>query len=140
MRKQAKKQGPVDRVLESLVNVLSLIYAHVYFPAYSNGLKEVGACLGCSWGDPDASGTQSIVWRVRWEATRDEQWKRKLMTYNLEDCADLKRVTEFVYAASAAIGTGVLAAGSSRAGNTGHPPVASVQHLHRAGDVRHRGH
>jgi ABC-type phosphate/phosphonate transport system substrate-binding protein len=60
---------------------------------YSNGLKEVGACLGSSWSDPDASGTQSIVWRVRWEATRDEQWKQKLMTYNLEDGAVLKRVT-----------------------------------------------
>jgi predicted RecB family nuclease len=61
MRKQAKKKAPVDRVLKSLVNVLSLVYAHFYFPTYSNGLKEVGACLGCSWSDPDASGIQSLV-------------------------------------------------------------------------------
>ena len=27
-----------------------------------------------------------------------EEWKQKLMTYNLEDCAALKRVTELVYA------------------------------------------
>ena len=31
----------VDRVLDTPVNVLSLIHAHVYFPCYSNGLKEV---------------------------------------------------------------------------------------------------
>jgi hypothetical protein len=42
MRKRAKEKAPVDRVLKSLVNVLSLVYAHFYFPTYSNGLKEVG--------------------------------------------------------------------------------------------------
>src|SRR5262249_6456231 len=70
MRKRAKKKAPVDRVLKSLVNVLSLVYAHFYFPTYFNGLKDVGACLGCSWSVPDASGTQSIVRRGRWEVTR----------------------------------------------------------------------
>jgi hypothetical protein len=28
--------------------------------------------------NPAASGLQSIVWREKWEATRDEQWKEKL--------------------------------------------------------------
>jgi predicted RecB family nuclease len=32
MRNRAKKKAPVDRVLKSLVNVLSLVYAHVHFP------------------------------------------------------------------------------------------------------------
>jgi hypothetical protein len=103
MRKRAKKKATADRVLNSLVNVLSLVYAHFYFPTYSNGLKEVGACLSCSWSDPDASGVQSVVWRRRWESTRDEQWKQKLMTYNLEDCAALKRVAEFIHAAIIAV-------------------------------------
>ena len=44
-----------DRVLANTVNVLSLIYAHVHFPVYTNGLKEVGRHLGCAWTDPDAS-------------------------------------------------------------------------------------
>jgi predicted RecB family nuclease len=98
MRKRAKKKGPVDRVLKSLINVLSLVYAHFYFPTYSNGLKEVGAYLGCSWSDSSASGPQSIVWRKRWEATFDGQWKQALLTYNMDDCAALKKVTEFIYA------------------------------------------
>ena len=70
----------------ALVNVLSVVYAHVYFPCHSNGLKDVAGCLGCSWTDPDASGLQSMVWRKRWEATQAEEWKQKLVTYNLEDC------------------------------------------------------
>jgi predicted RecB family nuclease len=132
MRKRAKKKAPVDRVLKSLVNVLSLVYAHVYFPTYSNGLKEVGACLGCSWSDPEASGVQSVVWRMRWESTRDEQWKQKLVTYNQEDCAALKRVAEFIRAAS----TGVHTAPEPHSGAEGGPPVASVQDLDRLGNDR----
>jgi len=54
MRKRAMRKAPVDRVLKALVNTLSLVYSHVYFPTYSNGLKDVGACLGCSWSEPDA--------------------------------------------------------------------------------------
>jgi hypothetical protein len=135
MRKRAKKKAPVDQVLKSLVNVLSLVYTHFYFPTYSNGLKEVGACLGCSWSDPDASGVQSVVWRARWESTHDTQWKQRLTRYNLEDCAALKRVTEFIYAASAAIGT----AAEPRPGAVGGPPVASVQDLDRAGNARKWG-
>jgi predicted RecB family nuclease len=130
MRKRAKTKGPVDRLLKSLVNVLSLIYAHFYCPTYSNGLKEVAACLGCAWSEPEASGIQSIVWRMRWEATRDEQWKRQLLTYNLEDCAALRRVTEFVYAATAAVTTG------SHLSTEGNPPVASVHDLDRLGNDR----
>jgi predicted RecB family nuclease len=96
MKKRAKRKAPVDRVLKALVNTLSLVYSHVHFPTYSNGLKDVGACLGCSWSEPDASGIQSLVWRMRWEATHAEEWKQKLITYNLEDCAALKRVSEFL--------------------------------------------
>src|SRR5437660_7176344 len=99
MRKTASKKEPVDRVLEALVNTLSVVYSHFYFPCYSNGLKDVGAYLGSSWSEPEASGLQSVVWRRRWEATKDDEWKRKLLTYNQGDCAALKKVTEVVYAA-----------------------------------------
>src|SRR5262249_1448588 len=98
MRKAAGDKGRVDQVLDALVNVLSAVYSHVYLPCYSNGLKDVAGCLGCSWTDPEASGVPSIAWRRRWEATRDEQWKEKLTTYNLEDCLALKRVAEFIQA------------------------------------------
>lgn len=96
MRETATSKEQVDRLLGALENVLSLVYAHVYFPCYSNGLKDVGGYLGCSWSEPDASGIQSIVWRKRWEATKEKGWKQKLLTYNLEDCAALSKVTAFL--------------------------------------------
>jgi predicted RecB family nuclease len=96
MRKAARRKKPVDQVLERLVNVLSLVHSHLYFPCFSNGLKDVAGCLGCSWAEPNASGLQSLVWRARWEAGRDEAWKQKLLTYNLEDCAALRKVTDTI--------------------------------------------
>lgn len=132
MRKAAARKGPVDRVLASLVNVLSAVYGHVYFPCYSNGLKDVAACLGYSWTDPEASGIQSIVWRKRWEDGRAGGWRSRLETYNREDCAALRRVTEFL------LPTGTPAVGP-RPAEGPLPAVASVEELDRLGTVRRRG-
>jgi hypothetical protein len=88
------EQERVDVVLGRAVNVLSIIHAHVYFPAYSCGLKDIGRCLGCGWSEPDASGLQSVAWRAAWEGSRDESLKAKLVRYNLEDCLALRAVTE----------------------------------------------
>jgi predicted RecB family nuclease len=98
MIKVLKRQELDERLLSRVVNVLSVIYSHVYFPTYSNGLKDIGKFLGFRWTEADASGIQSIVWRRKWEETRLVTLKDMLTTYNLEDCAALKRVTEFLYA------------------------------------------
>jgi predicted RecB family nuclease len=98
MRKVVKRKGLVDSALVKGVNVLSAIHTSVYFPTFSNGLKEVGHYLGCTWTEADASGLQSLVWRARWEQTRDQCWKDKLLTYNAEDCAALWKVADFVQA------------------------------------------
>ena len=57
--------------------MLSVIYPHVYFPTYSNGLKEIARYLGFDWTEPDAPGMQSIVWRRRWEETNSTCVKGK---------------------------------------------------------------
>jgi predicted RecB family nuclease len=135
MRKRAIRKAPVDRVLKALVNTLSLIYSHIYFPTYSNGLKDVGAYLGCSWTDPDASGVQSLVWRGRWEASHAEEWKQKLIAYNLEDCLALKRVTEFLYTLCARLEPANKPREVARDGL----PVAWVEEIDRLGTVKMRG-
>jgi predicted RecB family nuclease len=129
MRKAAPQKGPVDRVMAALVNVLSVVYAHAYFPCYSNGLKDVAGCLGCSWSDPQASGLQSVVWRKRWEATHGDEWRDRLVTYNREDCAALRRVTEFLHAHGPGAGTG----GGAKPDAAGDPRVASVEEIDQLG-------
>jgi predicted RecB family nuclease len=82
----AKRYGTGAGLVDRLVNVASFIYGKVYFPARSNGLKPLGRLLGAVWSDPQASGLQSLAWRLRWEMARDERFKRALLQYNQEDC------------------------------------------------------
>jgi predicted RecB family nuclease len=90
------QQEQLEVVLGRAVNVLSIISAHVYFPTYSCGLKDIGRSIGCGWSEPDASGLQSVTWRTAWERSRDESHKAKLVRYNMEDCLALKAVVEFL--------------------------------------------
>jgi len=86
------KDSTADKAVTSSVNLLSVIYARVYFPTYSNGLKEIARFLGFEWENPLASGLQSIVWRSRWEASRDVTLRGKLIAYNTYDCDALSLV------------------------------------------------
>jgi predicted RecB family nuclease len=104
MRKRTSRKELVDRAITSLVNVLSIIYKHLYFCTYSNGLKDIGRLLGANWTD-DASAIQSVEWRMKWQRSRDDWWKTKILTYNIEDCLALKRVTKFIEAATAGVST-----------------------------------
>lgn len=84
----------IERLLSSCMNVLSMIYGHVFFPTYSNDLKSIASYLNFSWSESNASGIKSLVWRNQWETTRDEKYKNKLLKYNHEDCLALQVVTE----------------------------------------------
>ena len=85
------------KAIATAVNILPVIYAQVYFPAYSNGLKAVADWLGFRWSVPDASGAQTISWRHEWEQSRDTQIKQRLVTYNSEDCQALELVEHTIH-------------------------------------------
>jgi predicted RecB family nuclease len=96
MRRIARPKGPVDGLLANAVDVLSLIRSNIYFPVHANGLKEIGRHLGFTWSNPKAGGLQSVVWRRRWEQSRDDSFKQQLIAYNAEDCAALRLVAEHI--------------------------------------------
>jgi len=83
----------VVNAVEHPFNLLALIFGQIYFPTYSNGLKEIGAFIGAKWQAPGASGLQSLIWRYRWEETRSEEFKHLLLTYNQDDCRALSLLT-----------------------------------------------
>lgn len=85
-----------EQLSAGAVNLLSVIYGQIYFPTYSNGLKEIAQYLGFRWSDEAASGANALTWRLRWEYAADHNLKQKLITYNAEDCEALERVTEAV--------------------------------------------
>jgi predicted RecB family nuclease len=82
------------RVVERAMNLLSHIFAKVYFPVYSNTLKDVARSLGFKWSEPEASGSTAIVWRQQWERSGCHALKQKLINYNAEDCEALARLEE----------------------------------------------
>jgi hypothetical protein len=80
------------KAIASSVNLLSIIFARVYFPTYSNGLKDIARFLGFAWTHPSSSGLQSIAWHHEWESSRDPALREILITYNAEDCEALNLV------------------------------------------------
>jgi predicted RecB family nuclease len=86
----------LDRLIVESVNVLSAIYAHIYFPTYSNGLKETAKYLGFQWSETNASGLNALMWRLEWELSKDSSLKQRLVTYNAEDCEALEKVASAI--------------------------------------------
>jgi predicted RecB family nuclease len=100
MRKRYGNSGCDPAFLENAmnesVNLLSFIYAQIYFPTYSNGLKEIAGFLGFKWSAANPSGVQSLKWRYDWEESNDARVKQELLTYNAEDCEAVERVANTV--------------------------------------------
>lgn len=86
----------VDALIKRAVNLVGITYSQIYFPTYSNGLKEVARHLGFQWSHPSASGLQSVIWRQQWEETGDPSIKQTIINYNKEDCEALELVTRAV--------------------------------------------
>ena len=80
----------VENTVKCLINVNSYIYGKIYFPTFSNRLKEIGSLLGASWPASIMSGLQSLVWRYKWEKTKNSLYKDDLLIYNDRDCNALK--------------------------------------------------
>jgi hypothetical protein len=84
----------VDRIADRSLNLLAEMYGRIYFPTYSNGLKEIARWLGFEWTWQQASGAAAILLRRCWELTSDLGLKRELIAYNIEDCRATEVVTE----------------------------------------------
>jgi len=84
----------LDDAISRSTNLLSVIRTHIYFPTYSNSLKEIGAFLGATWSHPSPSGILALVWREKWLRTNNPMWRKRLLQYNQDDCHALKRVAD----------------------------------------------
>ncbi|MCK6598101.1 MAG: TM0106 family RecB-like putative nuclease [Bdellovibrionaceae bacterium] len=86
-----------EKICKSMVNILTLCHLNIYFPTYTNGLKDVAGYLNFIWNRPEASGLMSIIWRKNWEKSGDDQLKRTLIQYNADDCNALSVVVDMIY-------------------------------------------
>ena len=86
----------VDELIANALNVLSLTYSQIYFPTYSNSLKDIAGYLGFQWSTYGATGRTASEWRSTWNSSRDPELKQQLITYNAEDCVALRKVSEAI--------------------------------------------
>lgn len=92
--KLAKRyQTNIESIKKRFVNINAFIYGKIYFPTYSNSLKDLGKSLGAKWTNEKAAGLQTIIWRNEWEEGQTQR-KEDLQTYNQEDCLALKILTD----------------------------------------------
>jgi predicted RecB family nuclease len=94
-RMQERHGGPHENsaaatAIKNVTNLVSFVFAKVYFPTFSNGLKDIAAYLGHRWSGALASGLEAIVWRHRWEESKDPAAKQALLNYNRQDCEALE--------------------------------------------------
>jgi predicted RecB family nuclease len=96
LKRMCKRYGPppagsqAAAAIDNPTNLLSLIYAQIYFPTYSNRLKEIARYLGFQWSGSLTSGLETIVLRHLWEQSRDPALKQTLLDYNRQDCEALE--------------------------------------------------
>ncbi len=84
----------VDQLIGTSVNLVGCIYGKIYFPTFSNSLKEVGRYLGFEWNWPRASGAAAPSLRRAWELGADDGLKRELIGYNMDDCRAAAKVAD----------------------------------------------
>ncbi len=87
----------VGELIKNAVNMLSVIHDHVYFPTYSNSLKDIAHYLKFHWSEDSSSGLRTLLWRSHFESSRDLAWKAHLVSYNADDCEALQVVAEKVW-------------------------------------------
>jgi predicted RecB family nuclease len=84
----------VESLTKHMINIHKQIFGRLYFPVFSNRLKDVAGFCGAKWTEGNSSGLQSIVWRLMWETTHQDQYEDMLLTYNREDCEALKLLSD----------------------------------------------
>jgi predicted RecB family nuclease len=65
--------------IDSALNLVSVMFAKIYCPTFSNGLKDIGGWLGHAWTETNASGLSAIRWRHHWEQISDRSSKPKFL-------------------------------------------------------------
>jgi predicted RecB family nuclease len=80
------------KAIASALNLISVMFAKIYFPTFSNGLKEIAHYLGYEWSAAPVSGVQTIAWRETWSSVRESPVQIRLIRYNTDDCQALNLI------------------------------------------------
>ena len=57
---KGRRNHAIKRILDKSFNILSIVYTAIYFPTYSNELKEIANYLGFEWSMKKSSGLDTF--------------------------------------------------------------------------------
>ena len=84
-----KYKEELSKLIDRSIDLYKFIYPCIYFPTYTNSLKEISKFLGYKWRHDNLLPLQSVIWRKRWELSKDNSFKQKVLLYNMDDCISL---------------------------------------------------
>ena len=70
----------VDGILERATDLLSVIHQHIYFPVYSNSLKDTGRFLGFEWTSNNVTGLDAIVGKDIWNTAKSRRYENTIVS------------------------------------------------------------
>lgn len=85
-----KESEYVETLIQQSFNLLSVIYSRIYFPTYSNSLKDIAQYLGHRWPVEIRNGYEALLARHYWDASGEMSVKESLLSYNTSDCEALQ--------------------------------------------------
>ena len=85
-----------DAMVDRSRNVLKTIYASIYFPTFTNGLKDIAGYPGFNWSDPTLTGSRAALLRRLSEIEPNDETKEILIRYNMEDCRAVQLVADAI--------------------------------------------
>jgi predicted RecB family nuclease len=100
LRQMHKRHGgpppnsPAAKAIDSAHNLVSTIFARIYYPTYTNSLKEIAGYCGFNWPRGITTGIDTIALRETWLKHPDPAAKQQLIDYNTADCTALSIITQ----------------------------------------------
>jgi uncharacterized protein len=85
-----------DKIINNMIDLLSVVKKTTIFPVYSYGIKDIATFLGFSWTSEKASGGQSMIWYDKYQETGKKSYLKEILRYNKEDCEAEVVVKNFI--------------------------------------------
>ena len=85
----------ISKLLTRFIDIYEQVAHTVVLPTESYALKTVARWLGFEWRNPEANGSQSIIWYDKWLETGDRTLLDAIVQYNEDDCLATRHLKDW---------------------------------------------
>jgi len=85
----------ISGLLTRFIDIYEQVAHTVVLPTESYALKTVARWLGFEWRNPEANGSQSILWYDKWLKTGDRTLLDAIVQYNEDDCLATRHLKDW---------------------------------------------